>query len=232
MKTPEEWCDTENKQVWLEPDFIRSVQSDARADLEAENKRLRIEVARRAGGGLDDALELRRLEEENRALNEQVNALIGRCKELAAEIMPVRERAEKAEASLKERDLQMKSALEETESMFQRTQRAEIENVELREAKEKAEAACAEMRNALSHWFIKDDEGNYPDEAQYYTPTISPVARRILDSSTCGQPLLDRMKAMEDILSEVCHTRMPHHAGSCFEGCPACRWEALKKVKP
>lgn len=73
------------------------------------------------------------LEAENKALNEQVNALIGRCKELAAEIMPVRERAESAEASFKERDLQMRAALEETESMFQRCQRAETENTELRE---------------------------------------------------------------------------------------------------
>lgn len=109
MKTKEQWEQEVREDTLVDADqlvdWIGEIQSDARTDLEAENK----------------------------ALNEQVNALIGRCKELAAEIMPLRERAESAEASLKERDLQMKAALEETESMFQRTQRAEAENVELRE---------------------------------------------------------------------------------------------------
>lgn len=185
-----------------------------RDELEAENKALR-----------------ERAESAEAALKVYDDELSGASSGATMEfIRRLKADKEKAESSFKERDLQMRAALEETESMFQRTQRAEAENVELREAKEKSEAACAEMRNALSHWFIKDDEGNYPDEAQYYTPTISPVARRILDSSTCGQPLLDRMKAMEDILKDCQHLRSQVFPMACFPECPACRWKAIKEA--
>lgn len=57
-------------------------------------------------------------------------------------------------------------------------------------------------------------------------------------SYNCVQPLLDRMRAMEEILNDLSHRSIhgfDHRIKSdcgCVSNCPACQWEALKKAKP
>lgn len=181
-----------------------------RDELEAENKALR-----------------ERAESAEAALKVYDDELSGASSGATMEfIRRLKADKEKAESSFKERDLQMRAALEETESMFQRTQRAEAENVELRKAKEKAEAACVEMRRLLTE--IKTTQLNYGDCEHTFVLSCNKVEHAL--SSNCGQPLLDRMKAMEEILKDCQHLRSQVFPMACFPECPACRWKAMKEA--
>lgn len=57
----------------------------------------------------------------------------------------------------------------------------EIDRVMKERDAERRRAERAEA--ALAKWLIKDEEGNYPEWVAYYTPTLHPIARAVLDAA-------------------------------------------------
>lgn len=260
-------------------EIIAEIQSDARAELEQENKLLTSQLAElcKANSELGDAttqaiVRQQELEQENRVLQERAEKAEAERDEALAAIPTALNKDEATRVLLhgtQELQLQRDQALtllhggtltEEEVEKSGLGRGVLIEDRHHEAMRCKAEAKAQKAESQLTHVLTSMEEGTLPwwqkkhDDllAKWFKAEAACVEMRevllgiryrencmeipamsVIEharSSDCGQPLLSRLKAMEEILDGLMCQKFTRKLGWPCD-CDACRWKKLKESK-